>query len=165
MRKKSSLYILGKEVTVQSMARKKSATATAETPVLTFDEIVKRLIERGKKRGSLTYEEITASFDTIEEINPERLDELFEEFASLGIEVVEEAKDEKPERSEADIANEADTAIGLSLDDPVRMYLKEIGRVNLLSMDDERRLAMAIEAGEMEALKKRLRSHGSCHCR
>jgi RNA polymerase primary sigma factor len=134
------------------MARKKSATATADAPQLPLEELIKKLTEKGKKRGSLTYEEINAVFDNVEDVTPERIDELFEEIAAMGIEIVEEAaKEEKPE-TEAEEPVEAIPA-GLALDDPVRMYLKEIGRVPLLSMEDEKTLAMAIEAGENELLK------------
>ena len=135
------------------MARtKKTAAATAEGPQLSLDEQIKKLLERGKKRGTLTYEEINTVFDNVEDVAPERMDDLLEEIASLGIEIVEEpAKGEKP----ADEAEKEEETIpaGLALDDPVRMYLKEIGRVPLLSMEDERRLAMSIESGEKEALK------------
>jgi RNA polymerase primary sigma factor len=132
------------------MARKKAAVV-GEAPVVTIEEVVKKLIERGKKRGSLSYEEINTAFDAVDDVSPDRLDELFEELAALGIDVIEEPKDEKNEKAEAaESATETAIAVGLSLDDPVRMYLKEIGRVSLLSMDDEKRLAMAIEAGEME---------------
>jgi RNA polymerase primary sigma factor len=138
------------------MARKKSAAgaATSENgaPAASLEEQIKKLIERGKKRQSLTYEEINAVFENVEDVDPERIDALFEEIASLGIEVVEEAKDEKPAADEAG-AEAENVPAGLSLDDPVRMYLKEIGRVPLLSMDEEKTLAMAIEAGELEAQK------------
>jgi RNA polymerase primary sigma factor len=134
------------------MARtKKSAAATAEAPQLSLDEQIKKLLERGKKRGTLTYEEINTVFDNVEDVAPERMDDLLEEIASLGIEIVEEqAKGEKPAD---DTEKEETIPAGLALDDPVRMYLKEIGRVPLLSMEDERRLAMSIESGEKEALK------------
>jgi len=135
------------------MARKKSATATADAPQIPLEELIKKLTERGKKRGSLTYEEINAVFDNVEDVSPERVDDLFEEIAAMGIEIVEEqAKEEKPE-VEASEETEHVVPAGLALDDPVRMYLKEIGRVPLLSMDDEKTLAMAIEAGEKELLK------------
>src|ERR1700682_639717 len=135
------------------MARtKKPAAAAAETPQLSLDEQIKNLLAAGKKRGTLTYEEINAVFDNVEDVAPERMDDLLEEIASLGIEIVEEqAKEDKP--AEDGEKEEETIPAGLALDDPVRMYLKEIGRVPLLSMDDERRLAMSIEAGEKEALK------------
>ncbi|MBV9269458.1 MAG: RNA polymerase sigma factor RpoD [Candidatus Eremiobacteraeota bacterium] len=137
------------------MARKKApganGAATAEAPALTIDEIKKRLIEKGKKRGSLTNEEINSAFDNVEDISAEAIDELFEEIIALGISIVDEEKDEKSDADEEPAA-EALSA-GLSLDDPVRMYLKEIGRVPLLSMEDEKNLAMKIEAGEKETQK------------
>ena len=137
------------------MARKKAANngsnGEAAAPALPLEEQIKKLIEKGKKRQSLTYEEINAVFDNVEEVDPERIDMLFEEIANLGIEVVEEQKDEKPE--EKGSGSEAEVPAGLSLDDPVRMYLKEIGRVSLLSMDEEKTLAMSIEAGELEGQK------------
>jgi RNA polymerase primary sigma factor len=139
------------------MARKKTAAPVADAAnAPSLEEAIKKLMERGKKRGSLTYEEINAVFENVEDVNPERIDELFEEIAAMSIEIVDEQKEEKPAQDGAE-ENAADTLpAGLSLDDPVRMYLKEIGRVPLLSMDDEKRLAMAIEAGELEAQKNGL---------
>ena len=132
------------------MARKKSNAATSEPQTVSVEELIKKLIERGKKRGSLTYEEINATFDNVDDVSPERIDDLFEEIAAMGIEIVDEQKEEKPEGEADEEAPEAVIPSGLALDDPVRMYLKEIGRVPLLSMDDEKKLAMAIEAGEKE---------------
>jgi RNA polymerase primary sigma factor len=135
------------------MARKKASSAPAgDTPAPSLEESIKKLVERGKKRGSLTYEEINAIFENVDDVSPERIDELFEEISTMGIEIVDEQKEEKRPAESEEPAEEILPA-GLSLDDPVRMYLKEIGRVPLLSMEDEKRLAMAIEAGELEAAK------------
>ncbi len=137
------------------MPRKKSGPQTAEPPApVTVEELKKRLITRGKTQGSLTYEEINSTFDVLDEVSPEQLDEFFEEITAAGIELVDEQKDEKPEAErEEEVEAIPD---GLSLDDPVRMYLKEIGRVPLLSMEQEKSLAMRIEAGELE-----IRNNGS----
>ncbi|MGZ3496102.1 MAG: RNA polymerase sigma factor RpoD [Vulcanimicrobiaceae bacterium] len=141
------------------MARKKTAAggaATAEQPVLTLEEIKKKLIERGKKRGSVTIDEINAEVgryaETRDDANEaEIFEDLMTELNGLSIDVVEEQDEEKPDADEE--APEEVIPAGLALDDPVRMYLKEIGRVPLLSMEDEKNLAMRIEAGEKELLK------------
>jgi RNA polymerase primary sigma factor len=138
------------------MPRKKAAsngaTATAEAAPVSVEELKKKILERGKKRGSITLEEINLEVgrlaETREELNEaEIFDDLMTDLNAAGIEVVEEAEEDKAEAEEEPA--EAISA-GLALDDPVRMYLKEIGRVPLLSMDDEKNLAMKIEAGENE---------------
>ena len=132
------------------MPRKKAAVAETQQPTMTLDELKKKLIARGKQRGSLTYEEINTAFDALDDVNPDEIDGLFEEITTAGIEIVDEQKEEKPE---AEAGEEEPIPDGLSLDDPVRMYLKEIGRVPLLSMEQEKSLAMRIEAGELELAK------------
>ena len=113
------------------MPRKKGGAPVAEPAVpATLEELKKKLLARGKTQGSLTYEEINSTFEVLEEITPEQLDEFFEEITGAGIELVDEQKDEKPE-SEREEEVEQTVPDGLSLDDPVRMYLKEIGRVPL----------------------------------
>jgi RNA polymerase primary sigma factor len=143
------------------MARKKAvsvngATATAEPAPVSVEELKKRLVERGKKRGSITLDEINLEVgrlaETREDLNEaEIFEELMTDLNAASVEVLEDAEEEKPE--EAEEAPEATLSAGLSLDDPVRMYLKEIGRVPLLSMEDEKNLAMKIEAGEKELAK------------
>jgi RNA polymerase primary sigma factor len=140
------------------VTRKKSpsanGTAVLEAPTTSIEELKKRILERGKKRGSVTLDEINLEVgrlaETREELNEaEIFEELMTDLNAAGIEVVEETEEEKAEADEEAAAEEA-VAAGLALDDPVRMYLKEIGRVPLLSMDDEKDLAMKIEAGERE---------------
>jgi RNA polymerase primary sigma factor len=114
--------------------------------------IVKQLIDRGKKAGSLTYKEI---MDTLEDVDlsPEQIEKIYEILESMGIEIINESDDFNPEQL---MAEDVEVALpeGISIDDPVRMYLKEIGKVPLLSGDQEIDLAKRIEDGDIEAKKK-----------
>lgn len=130
-------------------------------------ELIKdQLIEHGKKRSSLTYKEIMEKLSPFDQ-DPEQIDEFFEQLDDLGIEVVNENDDESPisrddhdrerdqEHDEFNFDDDLALPPGIKINDPVRMYLKEIGRVPLLSADDEVELAKRIEKGDEEA-KRRL---------
>ncbi|MGL5615413.1 MAG: RNA polymerase sigma factor RpoD [Sarcina sp.] len=109
--------------------------------------IVKKLIDKGKKSGSLTYKEIMDELDEID-LTPEQIEQIYEILESMGVEVISEINNE--EEKEAEIA----IPEGIAIDDPVRMYLKEIGKVPLLSSEEEISLAKRIEEGSMYAKKK-----------
>ncbi|GBG12178.1 RNA polymerase sigma factor RpoD [Paenibacillus sp. MY03] len=129
-----------------------------------LDQVKDSLIEQGKKRSSLTYKEIMEKLSPFDQ-DPEQIDEFFEQLDDLGIEVLNEnddvhplgAQNEEQEREGDDFNFDDDLALppGIKINDPVRMYLKEIGRVPLLSADDEIELAIRIENGDEEA-KRRL---------
>ena len=107
------------------------------------------LIVKGKEHGFITPDEIMASFPTLE---PDQLLQVFDQFKQMGINVADEEKE--PEGDIDDLVAAADWADAGSIEDPVRMYLKEIGRVALLKADQEVTLAKAIEASDLSAKDK-----------
>ena len=125
-----------------SAAEKKSAIA--------------ELLELGKSKGKLTTQEIT---DAIEELDfdMEQMDKLYESLEANNIEVVEDFNPEIDIAFEQTDTNAVETQLqaeGVAIDDPVKVYLKEIGRVPLLSADEEVELAQKMVAGDISARKR-----------
>ena len=116
--------------------------------------IKRGLLERGKKRGYLTFKEIAEALEGFE-ISTEEMEKTYDRFESEKIELIE---DMDKELEEIEISKEEleDLSVpeGISIDDHVKMYLKEIGKVDLLSADEETELARRMAEGDEEAKKK-----------
>ncbi|MDU5417715.1 sigma-70 family RNA polymerase sigma factor, partial [Peptoniphilus harei] len=118
-----------------------------------IEEIKSKLIKEGKKDGKLTYEEIGDAFEKFE-IDSDDIDDLYKVFEKEGINLVDK-KDSKDDEDEVDVTKE-DLSVpkGVTVDDPVRMYLKEIGKISLLTAEEEVEIAKRMEAGDEFAKKE-----------
>ena len=124
--------------------------------------VVRELVELGKQKGQLTNQDILDAIGEID-FDPEQLEKLYDSLAQLGIEIVEDSGDIKiddidlgfDEGKDGDSHAQIAETGSVSVDDPVKVYLKEIGRVPLLSSDEEINLAIRIADGDVAA-KQRL---------
>lgn len=118
-----------------------------------IEEIKSKLIKEGKKDGKLSYEQIGDAFEKFE-IDSDDIDDLYKVFEKEGINLVDK-KDSKDDEDEVDVTKE-DLSVpkGVTVDDPVRMYLKEIGKISLLTAEEEVEIAKRMEAGDEFAKKE-----------
>src|SRR6516225_8886223 len=124
----------------------------ADAPLLdTLAAAIKKILARGKERGYLTYDELNAALPH-DQVSSEQIEDTMTMLSELGVNLIESEESEEPAAAEADEAdsevrgNLDDDDIGRT-DDPVRMYLREMGSVELLSREGEIAIAKRIEAG------------------
>ena len=107
---------------------------------------VKELVDEGHDEGALSYQDVMDALEDVE-LSVAEIEDIYEHLKEKGIDIEGDPDDE-------DEGTDIDIPEGVSLDDPVRMYLKEIGRVDLLSADEEKELARRIEDGDESARRQ-----------
>ena len=148
--------------TKQAVAEAPSAEQDADASLLDVQSAaVRRLMARGKERGFITLDELNAVLPP-DQMSSEQIEDIMSHFNEMGIQVVENEDNEdgeaapKPERAadaeaepeaEGEAAGNVDSETAGRTDDPVRMYLREMGSVELLSREGEIAIAKRIEAG------------------
>ena len=175
MAKESKNHIINEDAELDSEIAKENEEHFADDEKVELSEekkqeFIKELVDKGKSSHKLTYTTIADVLDSAD-IDKNQMDEIYDTLMAKGIEVVSETEIEDfevvledddltedpdaiiEEASEVDL--EASLPKGVAVDDPVRMYLKEIGKVPLLSAEEEIELAQRMEQGDEEA-KKRL---------
>ncbi|MBE7053724.1 MAG: RNA polymerase sigma factor RpoD [Ruminococcaceae bacterium] len=116
--------------------------------------IIRELVEAGQKKGVLTFKEVIDALSEID-LDAKQIDKIYETLEKMGVELVEDLDKELNEIQSQNEEIDLSIPEGVGLDDPVRMYLKEIGKVPLLSADEEVELAERMANGD-EMAKKRL---------
>ncbi|MFU2189301.1 RNA polymerase sigma factor RpoD [Lacticaseibacillus paracasei] len=162
--KTTAVKAAAKKTTAKKTTVKKttaSSKRTTKTTTKAFDDAVKAVIKDYKKKKQITEDDLTDKLVKPFELKSGAIDDLMQKIEDNGIAIVDEngepaaislKKQKKVSKKEM---SDMSAPSGVKINDPVRMYLKEIGRVSLLTADEEVALALKIEQGDQEA-KQRL---------
>jgi len=122
--------------------------------IKSFEERQEELIKKGEEKGFITYEEIAKALKGLE-LDPDNLDQLYNILQEKNIDVVSEGE-EGSSLTNADELLKEDLSVSrdVKIDDPVKMYLKEIGKNSLLTTEEEVELAKRVEEGDREAMHR-----------